>query len=740
MNNIIDTLNEMQKEAVITTNGPLLLLAGAGSGKTRVLTHRIAYLIENGVSPYNILAITFTNKASKEMKERVEKINDQGVYVWVSTFHSTCVRILRQEIQHLKYDKNFTIYDTDDSTKLLKECLKELELNEKLFPIKTLAYEISNQKNDLVTPQQFMKENEGSYPTEEIAKVYMLYQKKLLANNALDFDDIIFKTVELFTNVPEVLEKYQDRFQYIMVDEYQDTNTAQYQLVRLLAAKNQNLCVVGDDDQSIYGWRGANIRNILDFEKDFPKAKTIKLEENYRCTKNILEAANVVIKNNRTRKDKTLYTSNPQGLPINFFKATTDYEESLFFSTVISEKVNEGAKFKDFAILYRTNGQSRSIEDKLVKANIPYRLFGGVRFYERREIKDLLAYMKLIHNTFDEIYLKRIINVPKRGIGDGTVDKLIRYSEDAGISLYESLSSLDLIEGLGNRSKNLKEFAEILFHLSEYSKTATVEELLIETIRKTNYMEYLKLEGKEEAAKREENINELLSKAAEFVLINEDKSLSAFLEEVSLVADIDNYQEDDDAVVLMTLHSSKGLEFPTVFIAGFEDGIFPSFRSLDSGDPNDLEEERRLCYVGITRAKENLYVSAATSRMAFGNIVRNPISRFFKEMPQDLLIDISYEEPEDTYNKFSSPTVDDRRSSYIDSANRAESYTKKATIPAPKDKKLSFEVGDNVLQIKYGIGKVKNIKPAGADYEVTVEFKGGVEKTLMAFLSKLRKV
>ncbi len=734
-----DTLNEKQREAVFTVNGPLLLLAGAGSGKTRVLTHRISYLLENGVSPYNILAITFTNKAAREMKERTAALCEDGESVWISTFHSTCVRILRQEIEHLSYDKNFTIYDADDQVRLVKECLKELSIDEKAFPPKMIISVISNQKNDLITPQMFEKQSFGDYYNSQISKVYTLYQSKLYNNNALDFDDIIFKTVDLFIKNPTVLEKYQKRFLYIMVDEYQDTNSSQYELVRLLALKNRNLCVVGDDDQSIYGWRGANISNILDFEKHFVGAKVIKLEENYRSTKTILNAANVVVKNNKTRKDKTLYTNNEDGEKIYHFKAQTDFEEGVFIAEKIREEVLKGKKYQDFAVLYRNNAQSRSIEDKLVKMNIPYRLFGGTKFYDRKEIKDLLAYLKLIHNTYDGIYFKRIINVPKRGIGDATIEKLVNYSIDYSISLYDALSDLEHIEGLGNRSKGLKNFSEIIEHLIEYNQTHNVAELIEEVIHRIDYISHLNLEGPEEAQKRLENIQELINKANEFLLVSENKTLGGFLEEVSLVADVDAYTEDADTVVLMTLHSSKGLEFPTVFIPGFEDSIFPSYRSIEAG-PQEVEEERRLCYVGITRARETLYFTSANSRMNFGNIVRNPISRFYKELPSEYIENIGVVTESETLSSSFQTGTTNVNKNYKDSINRVNEYiSQNKDNLKPSGKTLDFGIGDDVRQMKYGIGTVIDIKPAGADYEVTVEFSAHGVKKFMAHLSKLKK-
>ncbi len=734
--NKYDTLNDSQRQAVFHTNGPLLLLAGAGSGKTRVLTHRIAYLIENGVSPYNILAITFTNKAAREMKERTASLCDCGDYIWISTFHSSCVRILRQEIENIRYDKNFTIYDADDQVRLVKECLKELTLDEKTLPPKMIISKISEQKNEMVTPESYEKLSFGNYFESEIAKVYKLYQKKLYANNALDFDDIIFKTVELLTKFPDVLEKYQNRFLYIMVDEYQDTNSSQYELVRLLASKNRNLCVVGDDDQSIYGWRGANISNILDFEKHFDGARVIKLEENYRSTQTILTAANEVVKNNRTRKNKTLYTSNPEGEKIYHYKASTDFEEGAFIAETIQKEVSGGKRYSDFSVLYRNNAQSRSIEEKLVKSNIPYRLFGGTKFYDRKEIKDLIAYLKLIHNSYDSIYLKRIINVPKRGIGDATVEKLVNYASDYSITLYDALSDIDHIEGIGSKSKNLKEFADLLDHLIAYSDTHTVAELIEEIIYKIDYRSYLLLEGQEEAEKRMENIQELINKAEQVSIASDENSLSTFLEEVALVADVDAYTEDADTVVLMTLHSSKGLEFPTVFIPGFEDSIFPSFRSIDAGD-REIEEERRLCYVGITRARETLYLTSTNSRMSFGKIVRNPVSRFLKEIPKDLVENIGIVN-ESVANSFAQSSQSNIKNNYKQSISRVNEYIKSNNSHL-SDKPLDFAVGDNVRQMKYGVGTVLAINPAGADFEVTVDFPAHGTKKFMAHLSKLKK-
>lgn len=737
---LIKGLNDMQKQAVLCTEGPLLLLAGAGSGKTKVITHRIAYIVEKGTSMENILALTFTNKAAKEMKERVFTLLESGD-IWVSTFHSTCVRILRREIHKINYDNSFTIYDSDDSERLIKECLKELNFNDKMFPPKTIINHIGNLKDNLKTPIEFKNESQGDFRNIQIAKVYSLYQKRLKKSNALDFDDIIFKTVELFRNNLEVLEKYQNKFRYIMVDEYQDTNTAQYALIKLLASKYKNLCVVGDDDQSIYGWRGANIRNILDFENDFKGAKLIKLEQNYRSTQTILDVANSIIKNNPGRKDKSLWTENEKGGNVIYHKASNDFEEAIFVTDKIKEHIDNNGKYSDIAILYRQNALSRIIEDQLVKRNIPYRLFGGVRFYERREIKDLLAYLKVIYNSSDNIATKRIINVPKRGIGAATVDKVTDYANNNGFSFFEALNNLEALN-MGSRGKKLIDFKDLINTFKDYATNNSVADLIKEILNKTEYIKELEKEDRDQAQGRIENIHELISKAVEFEKISEDKSLTAFLEEISLVADIDNYEEGDDTIVLMTLHSSKGLEFPTVFIIGFEENIFPGYRSMTSENKSDMEEERRLCYVGVTRAKQTLYITSARSRMQNGKVVHNSPSRFLKEIPKNLLID---------YKELSRTDKPEKKSSGIsqfagikifnDKVNTGlggKNY--KSALPEPKGKKLDFEVGDKVKQIKYGTGIVKNISPAGADYEVTVEFESVGMKKFMAHLSKLKKV
>ncbi len=733
--NILNGLNDMQKQAVLHTEGPLLLLAGAGSGKTRVLTHRIAYLIDEGVRPFNILAITFTNKAAKEMKERVSNITPYGDEVWVSTFHSTCVRILRREIENINYDKNFTIFDSKDCEKLIKDCLIELDLSDKVYTVKSVQAFISNNKNNLITADNFLKTVGSNIRDENLGKVYKLYEKKLMQNNAVDFDDLIMKTVQLFVENKDVLEKYQERFKYILVDEYQDTNQSQYKLIKLLSSKYKNICVVGDDDQSIYGWRGADIKNILDFEKDYNDAKVIKLEQNYRSTQNILNSANEVIKNNSGRKNKTLWTENDKGENINYYKSFNEHDESIYVMDNIKKSIDAGMNYSDFCILYRTNAQSRQIEDTFVKSNIPYRLFGGTRFYERREIKDILAYLKLLYNLNDEVSLMRIINVPKRGIGANTLDKISTYAIEQGLSFFEALGELDNIVSLGSRSNAVKEFYKIITELLNYSKEHNVKDLLEKIVELTKYNEQLKSEHTEEANQRIENIEELINKAYEFLEVNENGTLSEFLEDVSLVADIDNYENDANTVTLMTLHSSKGLEFNTVFIIGFEENIFPSYRSIESPSEEEMEEERRLCYVGITRAEKTLHLTSANSRMLHGRVSHNATSRFFKEIPQELIVDLS------PIKKPAKPTV--KKLDDVDfksDLSRSKKFLNTQDFSAPKGKSLDFEVGDTVRQLKYGKGTVLDIKSAGADFEVTVDFGSKGVKKFMGLLSKLKKV
>lgn len=731
INEKINTLNPMQQKAVLHTDGPLLLLAGAGSGKTRVLTHRIAYLIEQGVSPWNILAITFTNKAAREMKERVANITSEGEKVWVSTFHSTCVRILRREIDKIGYSNQFSIYDADDSERLLRNILKEMNINDKMYPVKYVASTIGEQKDNLITSEEYVRITEKDFRLKKIAEVYQVYQNRLRDNNALDFDDLIFKTVELFTKCPDILEKYQDRFLYIMVDEYQDTNTSQYQLIRLLAQKNKNLCVVGDDDQSIYGWRGANINNILDFEKDFENTVVIKLEQNYRSTDIILDAANSVIKNNIQRKSKKLWTEQTGGEKLNFYQADSDRSEAKYISEVIADGYDKGKEYKEYAILYRNNSLSRVIEEALVKNNIPYRLFGGTRFYDRKEIKDVMGYLKAIYNPNDDIAIRRIINVPKRGIGDTTVNKVAEYAIQNNMSFYMALCGVDKIDTISTRTKSLiGNFAAMLNDFRMDAENMSVSDVLEKIIDVSGYKLELENENTDEANGRLENISELINKAVEFEDSNpEDDSLAAFLEEVALVADIDGYTENDDTVVLMTLHSAKGLEFDTVFIAGFEESIFPGFRAMQDNTMREMEEERRLCYVGITRAKNNLYLTCAKSRMQYGRYVYNLPSRFLKEIPKDY-----YESKSE--NTYSVPNAGINLNNKSSVKKRAGMFK----LPDPKNVTIDFEVGDTVKHMKFGIGIVKDMKSGGADYEVTVDFERVGTKKLMAKLARLKKI
>lgn len=636
---IYDTLNEQQKKAVVTTSGPVLVLAGAGSGKTRALTHRIAWLIEEeGVNPYNIMAITFTNKAAGEMKERVDQLIGSGSAVWVSTFHSTCVRILRRYIDRLGFDNNFTIYDTDDQKGIIKEVCKKLSIDTKMLKERTILAAISSAKDGLVSPAEYEMQNMGDYNGSRIAKAYQEYQAALRKNNALDFDDLIVKTVELFKNVPEVLDSYQNRFRYIMVDEYQDTNTAQFELIRLLAAKYRNLCVVGDDDQSIYKFRGANIRNILDFEKVYPEACVIKLEQNYRSTQNILDAANAVIKNNIGRKEKALWTDKKDGASIHFQQFDTALDEADYIAESVRTKKREiRADYGDCAVLYRTNAQSRMLEERFIMKSIPYQVVGGVNFYSRKEIKDILAYLKTIDNGRDDVAVKRIINVPKRGIGATTILRVQEYADSRSISFYDALREADQIMTIGKSASKLKPFVTMIQAFRSKLEFFNLEELVKDILETTGYVKELEESDAEDAEDRIENIDELISKAAAYDEAHDEPNLSEFLEEVALVADIDQVSDDTNKVLLMTLHSAKGLEFPHVYLSGMEDGVFPSYMTITSDDPLEIEEERRLAYVGITRAKEDLTITCARQRMVRGETQYNPVSRFVKEIPPLLL-------------------------------------------------------------------------------------------------------
>ena len=733
------TLNKEQQEAVQCTEGPLLILAGAGSGKTRVLTYRIAHLIEDcGVNPWNILAITFTNKAAGEMRERVDRIVGYGSEsVWVSTFHSACVRILRRYIDRLGYDTNFTIYDTEDQKTVMKDVCRRLELDSKLYKERAVLSVISNAKNEYISPNEFQLQVRGDFRMEKMAQAYLEYQKELKKNNALDFDDLLVKTVELFQSCPDVLESYQERFRYIMVDEYQDTNTVQFKLISILAKKYHNLCVVGDDDQSIYKFRGANIKNILDFEEVFPDAKVVKLEQNYRSTKHILDTANAVIAHNRGRKEKALWTENGEGEPVFFQQFQTGYDEAEYVAGEIRKKVKNGeGEYKDFAVLYRTNAQSRLFEEKFLYANIPYKLIGGVNFYSRKEIKDILAYLKTIDNGKDDLAVRRIINVPKRGIGNVSLNKVQSYAESMGMSFFEALEDAEHVPGLGRASIKIQPFVTLIHELRLRLADMSLEELIEEILDRTGYSQELKEEDTDEAKARLENIDEFISKAVSYEEGEEHPSLSGFLEEVALVADIDSLEESDNRVLLMTLHSAKGLEFPYVFLAGMEDGLFPSYMSIAADNPvEEIEEERRLCYVGITRAMKELTLTCARVRMIRGENQYNNISRFIREIPPELLGKKSVVPPAP---KVQAPPKD------APYQKAKEAFKTKTFDPnqfkVVKADSLDYTVGDRVSHIKFGQGTVLEIADGGRDFEVKVEFDNYGVKRMFASFAKLKKV
>ena len=748
---VYDTLNKPQKEAVFHTEGPLLILAGAGSGKTRVLTHRIAYLIEEkGVNPWNILAITFTNKAAEEMRQRVDSLVGIGAEsIWVSTFHSMCVRTLRRYIDRLGYDNRFTIYDTDDQKTLMKEVCRKTDIDTKRFKERMLLSVISSAKNEMILPEEFELNAGGDFVQLKIAKVYKEYEAQMRANNALDFDDLLVKTVQLLETQPDVRENYQERFRYIMVDEYQDTNTVQFRLVSLLAGKYRNLCVVGDDDQSIYKFCGANIRNILDFEKEFSDAKVIKLEQNYRSVGNVLEVANSVIRNNKGRKEKTLWTDNEKGEKIRLRQFDTAYDEAQFIAEDIKDETAQGANYSDHAVLYRTNAQSRLLEEKFVAMNIPYKIVGGINFYSRREIKDVLSYLKTIDNGKDDLAVRRIINVPKRGIGLTTINRIQESAAARGIGFYDALSAPDLIPGIGRSASKLDSFAALIEYFKGRSEESGVTDLLTEVIEKTGYTESLEADDPEELEARVQNIDELVSKAAVYEESCSDRgerpTLSGFLEEVALVADIDSVAEDRDYVILMTLHSAKGLEFPHVYLAGMEDGLFPSYMSISGDDPEELEEERRLCYVGVTRAEEKLTLTCARMRLVRGERQYNSMSRFIKEMPS-ALIDTGKREGGFSQNvslgekrTYSSEVSGYKRSAYAQKPAFA-AIQKGSGLMAKKSEGLSYGVGDRVRHVKFGDGTVTEIKEGGRDYEVTVQFDTAGVRKMFALFAKLIKI
>ena len=765
---LLDALNEPQRQAVMATDGPLLILAGAGSGKTRVLTHRTAYLIEEcGVNPYNIMAITFTNKAAGEMRERIDQMVGYGSEsIWVCTFHSTCVRILRRYIDRLGFGTNFTIYDSDDQKTLMKDICKRLEIDTKMYKEKMFLSAISSAKDELIDPIEFETRAAGDYVKRKQAQVYREYQQALKQNNALDFDDLIMKTVELFKLDKEVLASYQDRFRYIMVDEYQDTNTAQFELIRLLALKYQNLCVVGDDDQSIYKFRGANIYNILNFEHHFPDATVIKLEQNYRSTQNILDAANAVIANNQGRKEKRLWTDNGAGDKITFEQLDTAAEEADFVARDIARRVRKGEyQYKDCAILYRTNAQSRLFEERFITANIPYKIFGGVNFYARKEVKDLLAYLKTIDNGQDDLAVRRIINIPKRGIGAASINKVALYAQEQEISFYDALCVAEQVPGLGKAAAKIRPFVLFIQSMKAKAKLLSVADLLQEVIETTGYVRELEAEGTDEAEARIENIDELISKAVDYAEGEEAPTLNGFLENVALVADIDSFDENSDYVVLMTLHSAKGLEFPNVYLAGLEDGLFPSYMSITSDNSQaEIEEERRLAYVGITRAKKNLTITSARVRMVRGQTQYGKVSRFVREIPPELLSGKIYE-PKTKEEPIEQSTFQKARKAFrtvpsyggsgygkevgegYGSTFRSSKATKPIYTKVENQRDfgsaggaLSYQVGDRVRHIKFGDGEVMAIVSGGRDYEVTVDFDKVGTKKMFASFAKLKKV
>ncbi|WP_123054513.1 DNA helicase PcrA [Clostridium sp. JN-1] len=741
--NLKEFLNKEQYEAAMTIDGPLLILAGAGSGKTRVLTYRIAHMIENlNIYPSKILAITFTNKAANEMKERVRGLVGNKVdNMWISTFHSCCVRILRREIDKLGYNKNFAIYDSYDQKVLIKQCMQEVGISEKNITDKEIISKISEQKDNLVQPEQYKKENENNFRVNKIADVYLLYQKKLKNNNALDFDDLIYKTVELFKKNPDVLKFYQRKFQYIMVDEYQDTNRCQYELLKLLAFEHKNICAVGDDDQCIYQWRGADIKNILDFEKDYPSSKVVKLEENYRSKANILNAANDVIKNNCQRKNKVLRTKNESGEKIKIYRAQSDIDEAVYVGSKIKKMAEGSRSYNDFAILYRTNAQSRIFEEVFIKSGIPYRIIGGLKFYDRKEIKDIMAYLKFINNPLDDISLRRIINVPKRNIGDTTVKKVQDFANSMDECMYSVLLDVDEVLNLSSRSiSSIKKFVSLINSFIKSKDKLPISNIIEEILETTKYIDKIKDSKDPEVLSRIENLNQLILAAKEFESNSEDKSLSAFLENVALVSDIDNFDENSDSVVMMTVHSAKGLEFPVVFMVGMENGIFPSSMSLN--DENEMEESRRLCYVGITRAKELLYMTSAERRRSFKNTVYNPESDFIYEISDSLKeCDEQAKKPSWTFNSFKNnakPTYKGLdKKPYFTQNKYEENAAAKSAAGLKADE---IKMGMKVRHAKFGIGTIVSISNSNGNIKLTIAFDKMGIKNLMYGIVPLEAV
>lgn len=755
MQDLIEGLNDRQKEAVISTEGPCLVIAGAGSGKTKVLTHKIAYLIsEKYVKPWNIIAITFTNKAANEMKERIQNIiGDAANDLWMGTFHSICVKILRKYIDRIGFDHSFLIFDTSDQKTLIKECLKDLKVDDKLFTDRAVLSEISNGKNEMLEPKDYKIKYAGDFRRETIGNIYELYQQRLKENNALDFDDIINYTIKILTENPDVLEYYTEKFKYVLVDEYQDTNKAQFMLVSILASKYGNITVVGDNDQGIYSFRGADITNILNFEKDFPGTKIIKLEQNYRCTGNILKAANAVIKHNENKYEKKLWTANDEGELPSIYQSEDEYDEASYVVKQINHlKTEEYYKYSDFVVLYRMNSQSRAIEDILRREDIPYKIVGGLKFYERKEIKDIIAYLRLIYNTSDNISLKRIINEPKRGIGKTSLDNIQQISEQNGISMYEVIKNAEQF-GLNRVKANADDFINLIEELRTKQNELSISELIKETLNKSGYTKALELENSVEAESRIQNLEEFLTVAIEFEEEFADNTLGEFLENITLSSDIDNVEDAENSVTLMTLHSAKGLEFPTVFLVGLEEGIFPGYKSI--GEENALQEERRLFYVGITRAKEHLFLTCAKRRTIFGSTSYNAISRFVKEIPEELLNGYDEMQKEKVEDKFENSDYGwkygNRESKVKTYTFETNSYEVKKQVPATAgfqyrtaesflsslNKKDSFDIskyqeGQRVYHKKFGEGTINKVEEEGEDYKIDINFDKVGHKRLMA--------
>ena len=772
MQNVLEGLNDKQYDAVINTEGPCLVIAGAGSGKTKVLTHKIAYLIgEKGVLPWNILAITFTNKAANEMKERIANlVGDVAKDIWMGTFHSICVRILRRFIDRIGFDSSFIIFDTSDQRTLVKSCIKSVGLDDKMFTDRSVLSEISNAKNEMLEPEQYAVKANGDFRKEKIALVYELYQKRLRENNAIDFDDIINYTIKILSDNPDVLDYYSEKFKYVLVDEYQDTNKAQFTLVTMLASKNGNITVVGDNDQGIYSFRGADISNILNFERDFPGTKIIKLEQNYRCTGNILKAANAVIKNNEVTYKKELWTENDVGNLPRVYSASNEYDEGTYIAEQIEHlRREEYYKYSDFAVLYRMNTQSRAIEDILRRENIPYKIIGGLKFYERKEIKDIISYLRLIQNTSDNLSLKRIINEPKRGIGKTSLDKIEEISNNTGISMYEIIEHAEQY-GLNRVFLNSREFINSIEELRAKKDDMKISELIKETLKKSGYTKALENENTIEAENRIENLDEFLTVAIEFEDESAENKLSDFLEGITLSSDIDNMEETEDTVTLMTLHSAKGLEFPVVFLVGMEEGIFPGYKSI--GEPKELEEERRLCYVGITRAKENLFLTCSKQRTIFGSTSCNQVSRFLKEIPSELLdgYDEALGEKQENNNIFSDSKyswtygskdnrnmgegniktykIDSKEPISASSSNNGFMFRTAESFLSSLNKKNTrnqvdlskYKSGVRIFHKKFGEGTISNVEPEGDDLKVDINFDKVGHKRLMAKFANLEVI